>query len=129
MPTDSFNTWQWDREQFDAGKSQLSIQRHGHTVSFDRFGVSIDGRRIVNDDLKRTPGDRGFAVRPDGTVLYRQQVVATIAAPTGPAPGQVTVYRESDPHHQPTAADRNQPDTTAAVSQRAPDHGEEELDL
>ena len=69
---------------------RLSIQRHGRTVSFDRFGVSIDGHRIVSDDLRRAHGDRGFAVRPDGAVLYQQRVVASIAPPVGQYPGEVT---------------------------------------
>jgi hypothetical protein len=122
---EEFNPWQWDRQQFDAGQSRLSVQRHGRTISFDRFGVSIDGHRIVSDDLKRAPGDRGFAVRPDGAVVYGQRVVASIATPTGPAPGEVTVYREDGTSQQPDVA----PAAPQQTQQELDRDEEQEMDL
>jgi hypothetical protein len=110
---DEFDPWAWDRAQFNAGRSRLVIQRHGREVSLDRYGVSIDGRRLIRDDLNKTGADHGFDVRADGVVLYRSKAVAAIAEPEAGQPGQVTVLDASSPldprpavaSPQPTGAD------------------------
>lgn len=95
--TDEFNPWQWDRENGRTGQAAVTIERHGHRVSLDHRGVSIDGERIIRDDPSK--GEHGFQVTQLGTVLYRGQEVAAIApAPAGTAnPGEVTVWGKNGP--------------------------------
>jgi hypothetical protein len=92
---EEFNPWRWDRDNARSGQARLTIERHGHQVSLDHRGVSIDGRRIVHDDPSRA--DHGFEVRPDGTVMYREKPVAAIAEPDGRTPGEVTVWGKNGP--------------------------------
>ncbi|MFG2306700.1 hypothetical protein [Actinacidiphila glaucinigra] len=91
-----FNPWQWDRDNARAGQARLTIEHQGHQVSLDHRGVSIDGQRIVRDDLLKAKTDHGFEVRPDGTVMYRAKEVAFISKQDG----QVTVWGEDGPGHQ-----------------------------
>ncbi|MFJ7049871.1 hypothetical protein ACIQVC_41640 [Streptomyces sp. NPDC101112] len=94
---DEFNPWQWDREQARNGQARLTIERHGHEVTLDHQGVSIDGKRIVRDDPSK--GEHGFQITPMGTVMYRDQEVAEIEpSPEGTAnPGEVTVWGKNGP--------------------------------
>ncbi|MGW2749263.1 hypothetical protein ACWC5O_45200 [Streptomyces sp. NPDC001450] len=98
---EEFNPWQFDREAFDSGRSKVTVERHGHEVSLDRYGISIDGSRVVRDDLKHAKGDPGFEVRLDGTVMYRDTEVASIAEPeSGWKPGEVTVWGKDGPNNR-----------------------------
>ncbi|WP_030348921.1 hypothetical protein [Streptomyces sp. NRRL S-1022] len=94
---EEFNPWKWDRKNYMAGKSRLTVERHGHEVTLDHQGVSIDGQRIVRDNPGR--GEHGFEITPSGSVLYRGKEIAAIDPPTnGTAnPGEVTVYGENGP--------------------------------
>lgn len=94
---DEFRSWRWDREFFDSGQSKLTVERHGRQVSLDRYGVTIDGQRVVREDLKHAAESPGFEVRADGTVMYRQKEVAAIAEPDGWKPGQLTVHGKNGP--------------------------------
>lgn len=95
QPTDAaaeetFSAWQWDRNNARTGTVRLTVQRHGHDVTLDHFGVSIDGTRIVRDNP--TVGVHGFEVRDDGIVLYRQRPIASIAPPFGRKTGDAVIY-------------------------------------
>ncbi|QUC63816.1 hypothetical protein IOD14_44025 (plasmid) [Streptomyces sp. A2-16] len=94
---DEFNPWKFDREQARKGQARLTIERHGHEVTLDHQGVSIDGKRIVRDDPSK--GDHGFQITAQGTVMYRDQEVAEIEpSPQGTAnPGEVTVWGKDGP--------------------------------
>ncbi|MFJ4851693.1 hypothetical protein [Streptomyces sp. NPDC088733] len=92
---DHFNPWQWDRDNARAGQARLTIEHQGHQVSLDHRGVSIDGQRIVRDDLLQLKADHGFQVRPDGTVMYREKEVATISQQGA----EVTVWGKDGPGH------------------------------
>ncbi|MGW4623471.1 hypothetical protein [Streptomyces sp. NPDC004592] len=96
-PDKEFNPWQWDRENARKGEARMTIGRHGHEITLDHQGVSIDGKRIVRDDPSK--GDHGFRVTPLGTVVYRDQEIAEIgASPEGTAnPGEVTVWGKNGP--------------------------------
>jgi len=94
---EEFNPWRWDRDQARGGQARLTVERHGHQVSLDHRGVSIDGRRIIHDDPARGSDPHGFEVRPDGTVMYREAEVASITAPEGAEPGEVTVWGKAGP--------------------------------
>jgi hypothetical protein len=78
MSEPEFNPWKWDRDNGRNGTARLVIQRNGHEVALDHRGVSIDGQRIIRDDPTKG-GDHGFKVRSDGTVIYRDQIVASVA--------------------------------------------------
>lgn len=95
--SEEFTPWQWDRENARNGRARLIIERHGHQVSLDHRGVSIDGTRIVRDDPSK--GQHRFQVTESGTVLYRDQEVAAInPSPAGSArPGEVTVWGKDGP--------------------------------
>lgn len=95
--TEEFNPWRWDRDNARNGQARLTIERHGHQVSLDHRGVSIDGRRIVHDDPAKGSGPHGFEVCPDGTVMYRETEVASISPPEGARPGDVTVWGKNGP--------------------------------
>ncbi|MER5511530.1 hypothetical protein ABT052_40395 [Streptomyces sp. NPDC002766] len=94
---DEFNPWRFDREMARSGQARLSVDRHGHQVTLDHQGVSIDGHRIVRDDPSK--GEHAFQVTSAGTVLYRGQEVAEIGAPPqGTAnPGELTVWGKNGP--------------------------------
>ncbi|MFE0582480.1 hypothetical protein [Streptomyces sp. NPDC058874] len=94
---EEFNPWRWDRDNARNGQARLTVEQHGHKVSLDHRGVSIDGQRIVRDDPSK--GEHGFQVTELGTVLYRGQEVAAIdPAPPGTAnPGEVTVWGAKGP--------------------------------
>ncbi|SMQ21985.1 hypothetical protein SAMN06272771_7715 [Streptomyces sp. Ag82_O1-12] len=93
-----FNPWQWDRKNAMAGRSRLTIERHGHEVTLDHQGVSIDGERIVRDNPGT--GEHGFDLTPDGRVMYRGKEVAAIGPhPEGTAnPGEITVWGKDGPN-------------------------------
>lgn len=93
-------SWKKQREFFDSPQSRLAVQRHGHEVVLDRHGVSIDGQRILRDDLQHATEPPEFEVRPDGTVMYRDKEVATISPPEDWKTGEVTVYGEDGPTPQ-----------------------------
>lgn len=122
---DQFDAWAWDREQFNAGAAGLVIQRHGREVRADRWGVSIDGRRVVQDDLRRTGADTGFAVSDDGSVRYRGRVVARIAPPQAGRPGQV--FLGDGP--QPERPVRHEPERLAVRQVHDLALPDEEMDL
>ena len=110
---DEFNPWQWDRDNGRQGKARLVIERHGHEVSLDHRGVSIDGERIVRDDPSK--GDEhGFQITPFGTVMYRDKEVAAIDPPEGSGPGEVTVWGKNGPdareHQEQEEAERQRRD-------------------
>ncbi|MEU0289271.1 hypothetical protein [Streptomyces sp. NPDC006147] len=92
-----FNPWQWDRKNAMAGRSRLTVERHGHEVTLDHQGVSIDGQRIVRDNPGA--GEHGFQITPTGAVMYRGREVAAIDPPPhGTAnPGEVTVWGKDGP--------------------------------
>ncbi|MER6138331.1 hypothetical protein [Streptomyces sp. NPDC001815] len=94
---EEFNPWKWDRKNAMAGRSRLVVERHGHEVTLDRKGVSIDGERVVRDNPGQ--GEHGFEVTPAGLVMYRGREVAAIApSPEGTAnPGEVTVWDADSP--------------------------------
>ena len=73
---DEFNPWQWDRKNAMATRSRLVVERHGHEVTLDHKGVSIDGERIVQDNPGR--GGHDFQVTTTGLVMYRGREVAAI---------------------------------------------------
>lgn len=113
---DRFRSWQWDREFKEQGKTRLTVERHGHEVSLDYQGVSIDGERIVQDDPSK--GDEhDFRVTPFGAVFYRGQEVASIEPSLeGTAnPGDVTVWGKDGPtlpaRRQRELADREREET------------------
>lgn len=126
---DEFRAWRWDREFFNSGQSKLTVQRHGHEVSLDRYGVSVDGQRVVREDLKNTPSPPEFDVREDGTVMYRQTEVAAIAPPDGWKPGEVTVYGKNGPSpREKDEAERQRRDEGHRAAQRTqqdPERGQE----
>ncbi|MFD4143065.1 hypothetical protein [Streptomyces sp. NPDC058572] len=111
---EEFNPWKWDRDNASAGRARLTVERHGHQVSLDHRGVSIDGCRIVHDDPAKGSGPHGFEVRPDGTVMYRDTQVASISAPEGSGPGEVQVWGKNGPsareRQQQEEADRQRRD-------------------
>jgi hypothetical protein len=92
-----FNPWQWDRKNAMATRSRLVMERHGHEVTLDHQGVSIDGERIVRDNPGQ--GEHGFQITPTGLVMYRGREVAAIdPSPEGTAnPGEVTVWGANGP--------------------------------
>jgi hypothetical protein len=98
VTTDEFNPWHWDRGNGRTGQSRLTVERHGHEVSLDHRGVSLDGRRIVRDDPSRG-GEHGFQLTEEGSVLYRGREVAAIAPPPPGTvnPGEVTIWPSGRP--------------------------------
>jgi hypothetical protein len=94
---EEFNPWQWDRKNGMAGRARLVMERHGHEVTLDHKGVSIDGERIVRDNPGQ--GEHGFEITPTGLVMYRGQEVAAIdPSPDGTAnPGEITVWGADGP--------------------------------
>ncbi|WP_393101419.1 hypothetical protein [Streptomyces sp. LN325] len=96
-------SWRKEREFFTSPQSKLTVDRHGHQVSLDANGLSIDGKRVVRDDLQRATEDPEFEVRPDGTVMYRDKEVAAISTPDGWKPGAVTIYGKNGPTAQQRA--------------------------
>ncbi|WP_433573973.1 hypothetical protein [Streptomyces sp. CA-251247] len=111
---EEFNPWKWDRDDARSGQARLTIERHGHQVSLDHRGVSIDGRRIVHDDPSKGTDPHGFEVRPDGTVMYRDTEVASISTPGLSGRGEVTVWGKNGPgareRQQQEEADRQRRD-------------------
>lgn len=94
---EEFNPWRWDRNNGRNGQARLTVEQHGHQVSLDHRGVSIDGQRIVRDDPSRG-GEHGFKITPEGTVMYRGHEVAAIE-PSPDGPGYVTVWGRPGPSH------------------------------
>lgn len=130
-PDEEFNPWRWDQDNARTGQAVLTIERHGHTVSLDHRGLSIDGHRVIRDDPSK--GDEhGFQVTEQGAVLYRGQEVASLTpAPPGTSnPGEVTVWgpggptlperrkRELDSRQQREEADRRSRDDRYRSSQQ-----------
>ncbi|MEJ8662297.1 hypothetical protein [Streptomyces sp. MS1.AVA.4] len=97
QPDEEFNPWRWDRDNARNGQVRLTIERHGHRVSLDHRGVSIDGQRVVRDDPSK--GEHGFQITALGAVLYRGEEVAAIEpSPHGTTnPGEVTVWGAKGP--------------------------------
>ncbi|MFC8014149.1 hypothetical protein [Streptomyces cinereoruber] len=97
-PDEEFNPWRWDRENGRRGQAAITISRHGHEVSLDHRGVSIDGQRIVQDDPSKGE-EHGFQLTPAGAVMYRgKQVAAIEPSPAGTRnPGEVTVWGKDGP--------------------------------
>ena len=126
---DEFRSWKWDREFFNSNQSRLTVQRHGHQVALDRHGVTVDGQRVVREDLKHADKPPEFEVRPDGSVMYRQTEVAAIAPPDGWKPGQVTVHgKEGPPAREKDEAERHRRDEGNRAAQRTrqdPERGQE----
>lgn len=87
----AFRSWRWDQEFWREGHTRLVIEFRRHQVALDRWGVTIDGRRVARHDV--VPGeDHGFAVQPDGAVLFHDQPIAHIC----PTTGAITRPKETD---------------------------------
>lgn len=109
---DGPDSWR-PNEHWDWRAQRLVVHRHGHEVTVDHGGLSIDGHRIVRDrglepeHAVRPSQDprtnNAFQVLPSGAVVYKGYVVAELSR------SEVTVHGPAGPAWPPAPATRTAP--------------------
>ncbi|MEU2874440.1 hypothetical protein ABZ769_35485 [Streptomyces olivoreticuli] len=86
--TDEFRGWRWDREDKEANRQALVIERHGHRIVCDHLGLLIDGQRIDPTPVyDLSPLENGaqpvpaFDLGDDGRLTYGGRAVAVLGPP------------------------------------------------